>query len=255
MPENTSNGAPAATDGQGQQPTTMAQTMNDAASHAQGQPAASQSVSEASTAGEQNAQPEIRNPEAYKAAQEAAKWRTQARELEKVVAEFQAAQKAAEEAQLSELEKAQRRIAEYEQERTQVTLQAQERVTRAEVRSEASRLGINPQLAARIVDYAAIEYDENGDPTNIPALLQQAAQDYGITSAASAATAASAAANPTQQQQPRPSAGMPAAPARSATQGGANGGLTREVIERMTVREYQQRRDEVQDWLRTHPNG
>lgn len=246
MPENEPTGAPAASGAAGQQPTTgdLTNVTNDPASTLNGQPAASQGDTGASTA-------DVANPAAQKAAQEAAQYRTRLREAEKVIAEFQAEKKAREEADLSELEKAQRRLSEYEQERAQLTLQAQERITRAEVRAEATRLGMNPQLAARIVDYAAIEYDEQGDPTNVSALLQQAAADYGLTpNAASAIPGAPA----TPAQAPRPaSAGMPAAPARSATQGG--NGLTREIIERMPHREIAARRDEIHEWLRTHPNG
>lgn len=251
MPPIEPNGTPAASDAAGQQPTSgdtinAINAINDTASTLTGTPAASQSDPGAST--------DVANPAAQRASQEAARYRTENKALQARIAEYEAAAKAAEEAQLSELEKAQRRLAEYEQERAHLTLQAQERITRAEVRAEASRLGINPQLAARIVDYSAIEYDEQGDPTNVATLLQQAAQEYGITASAPAATPAQpSASSASSAQQPRPSAGLPASPARSATTAGS--ALTREIIERMSTREYAARRDEVQDWLRTHPNG
>ena len=153
---------------------------------------------------------------------------------------------------MSELEKAQRRISEYQQQEAEWQIERQQwRIAQA-VQTHAARLGIvDVDAASRLLDTSALDYDESGNPTNADALLAAMLEQRPWLRGAQMTPAA-----PTSPAHPfRPSAGLPAAPARSATQGGANGGLTREIIERLTPREYQLRRDEVQDWLRTHPNG
>jgi hypothetical protein len=246
MPDNEPNTAPAAQPQAGQQP-----NVPPTGDLTQNIPP----ETPAAPSGDPNGQqpPEIRNPEAYKHAQEAARYRTENKTLAAKVAEYEAAQKAAEEAQMSELEKAQRRISEYQQQEAEWQIERQQwRIAQA-VQTHAARLGIvDVDAASRLLDTSALDYDESGNPTNADALLAaMLEQRPWLRGAQTTAPAA-----PTSPAQPfRPSAGLPAAPARSATQGGANGGLTREIIERLTPREYQLRRDEVQDWLRTHPNG
>ena len=244
MPENEPTAAPAAQPQAGQQPT--APTLpNDP------QTPSTPPETPAAPSGEQSS--EIRNPDAYRASQEAARYRTELKAAQARLAEFEAAKRAAEEAQMSELEKAQRRISEYQQQEAQWQQERQEwRIAQA-VQMHAARLGIvDVDAASRLLDTAALEYDESGQPTNAEALLTAMLEQRPWLRGAQTPPAA-----PTSPAQPpRPaSAGIPAAPARSATQGGLNGGLTREIIERMPFREYQTRRDEVQEWLRLHPNG
>src|SRR5579859_6159931 len=123
----------------------------------------------------------VANPEAKKYADEAAKYRNDLKAANARLAELEAAQKAAEEAKLSKEQLLEKRLAEYQTREAQATIAAQERILRAEVRAEAIKAGINPQLAARIIDFAAIESDDNGDPKNIGELLTKAATEYGIT--------------------------------------------------------------------------
>src|SRR5579859_5113852 len=123
----------------------------------------------------------VANPEAKKYADEAAKYRNDLKAANARLAELEAAQKAAEDAKLSKEQLLEKRLAEYQTREAQATIAAQERILRAEVRAEAIKAGINPQLAARIIDFAAIESDENGDPKNIGELLTKAATEYGIT--------------------------------------------------------------------------
>jgi|GEM_PF-5580462 len=172
-----------------------------------------------------------------KAREEAAAHRVKLREYED-------AHKAAELAKLDETERLRRQLADLQSQQAAATIQAQERIVRAEVKAAASAVGIKPALAARLIDFASIEYDsESGEPTNISLLLTKLAEDYPELKAAQAAPP---------QQTPRASAGAPASPPRSSTQ--ASGGLTREMIERMTPREYAQRRAEVMAWLAANPN-
>lgn len=181
MPEgNEPNATPAAQPQAGQQPTINTTNTPLPTDTATTPTTPTTETPAASGEGASQQSPEVANPAAQRAAQEAARYRTELREAQKRIADFEAAQKAADEAQLSELEKAQRRIAEFQQREAQTTLDTQQRITRAEVRAEAARIGLNPQLAARIVDYAAIEYGEDGDPTNIAQLLSEAINAYGL---------------------------------------------------------------------------
>lgn len=183
MPENEPNGTPAASDAAGQRPTDGTQPTVPANDPASQTPAADGTTQD---------QQSVRDEEAKLRSEEAARYRNELRAAQKRIAEIEAERaaekKAAEEANLSELEKAQRRISEYEAKESQATLQAQERITRAEVRAAAAAMGLNPQLAARVVDYASITYDDNGDPTNVADLLKAAIAEYGLnaTPAASA---------------------------------------------------------------------
>jgi hypothetical protein len=94
-----------------------------------------------------------------------------------------------ENAKLSETEKLQKQLAEAQQARDTITHQAQERVMRAEVRAIARELGMKPELALRLIDLAAVTFDDAGDPTNIAELLQQARTDFGLDTPPSTAPA------------------------------------------------------------------
>ena len=169
MPDgNEPTGTPAASDPAGQQPTNDPQqpvtgqpTTNDGA--ASGQQPASDG---------QNQPADVQNPAAQKAAQEAARYRTELREAQKRLAEYEAAQKAAEDAQLSELERTQKRLAEYQAAEAQWTLERQQWRLAQAVQMHAARLGIvDVDAAGKLLDTSALEYDENGQPTNAEALL------------------------------------------------------------------------------------
>lgn len=144
--------------------------------------------------------------------------RAEAAENRKAKKELDALHQQAEDAKLSETEKLQKALAEAQSERERTLLQAQERVTRAEVRAIARDLGIKPELALRLIDLAAIEFDDAGDPTNIDALLQQAMTEYGLTPTAKPSAHLSAAT--AQQNAPRTGATNPP---RSGQIAGANG--------------------------------
>lgn len=102
-----------------------------------------------------------------KANSESANHRHKAKELDELKAKL-------EQEKLSETEKLQAQLAEKEQ----TILKHQERVVRAEVKTVAATLGfINPATAARLIDWADIEYDEHGDPTNIDELMKKLVKD------------------------------------------------------------------------------
>lgn len=145
--------------------------------------------------------------------------RAEAAENRKAKKELDALHQQAEDAKLSETEKLQKALAEAQSERERTLLQAQERVTRAEVRAVARDLGIKPELALRLIDLAAIKFDDAGDPTNIDALLQQAMTEYGLSPTAKTSSAHPSAAS-AQQNAPRTGATNPP---RSGQIAGGNG--------------------------------
>lgn len=167
MPDgNEPTGTPAASDPAGQQPTTNGtDTTNQ-------QPTGDAASGQQPIDGQQSAATDVQNPAAQKAAQEAARYRTELRDAQKRLAEYEAAQRAAEEAQMSELEKAQRKLADYQAAEAQWTLERQQWRLAQAVQMHATRLGIvDVDAAGKLLDTAALEYDENGAPTNTEALL------------------------------------------------------------------------------------
>ena len=97
---------------------------------------------------------------------EAAEYRKRLRELEKALKEK-------EEAELSEQERLQRRVAEYEARLAELERERQERTLQYEVKLRAAAMGIvDPDAAWRLLDLAAIEFDEDGMPVNIDEALE-----------------------------------------------------------------------------------
>lgn len=98
---------------------------------------------------------------------EAAEYRKRLRELEQTVKQH-------EEAKLSETERLQKRLAELEREQLSWQRERQEHTLKYETMLTASRLGIvDPEAAYRLIDLAALEFDEDGKPVN----LEQALKD------------------------------------------------------------------------------
>lgn len=145
---------------------------------------------------------------------------------------FEAAQKKAEEAQMSELQKAQRDASEAQKARADLERTVQElRVSRA-LDTAAAKLGFADPDDARNIDWAALEFDDAGQPTNHETLLSKLLETKPHYKAA-------------QAQQPPPrkpaSAGASVNPPRSAT----NEPLTMELIGKMSPAEYEARYSEI----------
>ena len=81
--------------------------------------------------------------------------------------------------QLPETEQQSIRLSELERANSDLQQRLQERTLNLAVRDLAPSLGIpNVRLAALAIDRAAVEYDANGDPKNLKALLDRAIQEY-----------------------------------------------------------------------------
>ena len=155
---------------------------------------------------------------------EAAKWRRKVRELEGRLREI-------EESQMSEAERREKRLAEAEQARMEWETRARMAALKAEVTTIAARQGLDPELAWRLLDTEAVEWDEDDPlkPLGVAEALAELLQKWPHLKAARAA------------------AGSPAqvSPAR-----GRQGRLTVEQIQKMTPQEIMDNWDEVMKVLR-----
>lgn len=102
----------------------------------------------------------------------------EAQSLRSRLATLETAEKERQEAELSEVEKRDRKIAELERQLSDKDRQAQERLVRLETVRHASRLGfIDPEDAALLLPSGAIEFDDDGTPKNVEAVLKQLLKD------------------------------------------------------------------------------
>lgn len=139
-------------------------------------------------------------------------------------------------AQLSDAEKAARRLAELEQTNTTQARELTElKLTRAIERASAALNIIDADAAAKLLDWAEIDFDSSGAPKNLDKLLTAlvAAKPW-LVGAASAQS----------QRPPAANSGGATNPGRSA----GNGGLTLDIIRAMPMRERMARIDEITAW-------
>jgi hypothetical protein len=106
-----------------------------------------------------------------KANAESATHRHKANELDKLKADAEAAS-------LSEAEKTQKKLAALQAQYDTTLREKQEIATNAEVRIQAIQMGMDPRAASKLLDSSAIERDESGNPTNVPALLKELIKEY-----------------------------------------------------------------------------
>jgi uncharacterized protein YhaN len=78
------------------------------------------------------------------------------------------------ESQMSEAEKLSTRLKELEGQQANWNKERQEMLVRSEVMAAAGKLGlVDPDAAYRLLDLAALEYDENGKPKNLDKALAE----------------------------------------------------------------------------------
>ncbi len=110
-----------------------------------------------------------------------------------------------------------------------------ERIVRYEVERQAQRLGIiDPDAAAQLIDWDALEYDEDGTPKNAETLLKDLLKAKPYLAGKAAPSTAGGATNPGR------------ATANTAQ-------LSWEIITKMTPEQYAARQPEIQQWMRRNP--
>jgi hypothetical protein len=80
--------------------------------------------------------------------------------LAKIETDSAAAAKAAAEKEMTEVEKAKARVSEIEKERDGVKAKVKDIAVRAEIRVQAIKAGVDPDLAIRLADLDSVSYDE-----------------------------------------------------------------------------------------------
>lgn len=132
---------------------------------------------------------------------------------EKAEAERAEQQKAAELAQLSEIERVKKEHAEIQAQHEAVIRELQETRIQHSVMREATALNfIHPEIAARLVDWSELEYDDKGAPTNVQKLLDKLVKSMPELVKASQAPTAQPESNNQPQAPTRPNGGLRPAP-------------------------------------------
>ena len=104
---------------------------------------------------------------------EARKLRREAQTLRKRLADYEGREQQAQAAALTEAEKLQKRVAELETTQAAALREHQEKIVRYEVMLKAASLGvIDPDAAVKLLDWATLEFDEDGTPTNLEKALR-----------------------------------------------------------------------------------
>ncbi len=213
----------------------------------------------------QSSEPEIANPEAKKYADEAARLRHEFKAAQKELSELRTFKQQQEDAKLSQDELKEKTISDLQAKLADAERARQETAVRAEIKSTARELGLKQELALRLLDYAEITYDDAGDPTNIPSLLQQALEMYGLTATVTPTAQAqntngnngSNGKSAPVRPQPTSVGSVPANPARSASSGASAGGWSWEAISSLTKEQYEglspAQRSEMSRFIASHP--
>lgn len=252
MPDNEPNGTPAAsTDAAGQRPTdgTQPQPQSQTSSTTSEQ----QPTADSAASGQQptnGQQPEdVRDPVAKARAETEAKYRTQLRAAEKERDALLAEKQQRADADLSAQQRAEKQAAEWQQKHVDLLRVTQERIVRYEIEKQASKINIiDPDAAVKLLDWAQLEYDDEGMPKNAGTLLSTLAKEKPYLVAPKTPVA------PPQPPAPTSVGANPANPTRSASSSGA---LSYEYIESLSSRQIADlpadRRLEILNWMAANP--
>lgn len=168
---------------------------------------------------------------------EAKKLRSEAANLRKRLKAFEEADAKAKDAQLSEQERLQKQLADLQSQHDTATRTHQERIIGYEVRLQASQMGIvDPDAAAKLLDWSQIEYDDNGAPLNVSDLLKGLIKAKPYLAGSKPAPTSGGATNPPRSQSTAPKE------------------LSWQVISSMKPDEYNARRAEIQQWMLNNPS-
>lgn len=168
-----------------------------------------------------------------KANKEAKDHRLQADELRKFKEQVEAEKLSETEKQELARQNLEKQLADLQKERDDTIRQSQERIVNYEVRLQAARMGIvDPDVAAKLLDWSEIEYDDNGSPSNVDDLLKSLLKSKPYLGASKTVSTSGGATNPS----------------RSAT-ASASQPLSWERLSKMTAQEYDARRPEIQRWM------
>lgn len=173
--------------------------------------------------------------EAKKLRSESLNLRKRLKAFEEAEAKAKEAQRQQAEAELTETQKLSKKLTDLQTLYDQSTKQTQARIVQYEVQLQAARMGIHdPDAAAKLMDQSLLEYDEQGNPSNVEDLLKDLIK-----------------AKPYLANKPTPTSGGATNPSRAHSS--TPPPLTLELIGSMTPEQYRERRAEVQQWMANNP--
>lgn len=105
------------------------------------------------------------------------------------------------ESQLTEQQKLEAKLAKLQSDHDNATRTLQERTVNYEVRLQAATMGIvDPDAAAKLLDWTELAYDDNGAPTNVEALLKALLKAKPYLASKAAQPTSGGATNPSRAQ-------------------------------------------------------
>lgn len=192
----------------------------------------SDAAEKSSTADETQREIERLKSALTKANKEAAAHRVKAKELDDLKARMETEK-------LSEKERLEKKIADLQKASDEAARTAQEYRVSAEVRMQALQLGFaDPADATRFLEYAELEYGDDGAPTNVGDLLKGVLKNKPYLAAPKA--------NP-----PTHTSGGATNPSRS--QSSTPPALSWETISKFTPEQYAARGQEIAEWIARNP--
>ncbi len=106
--------------------------------------------------------------------EEARKLRSEAQNLRKRLKSYEDAERAAQEAQMTAQQKLEKQYADLQAQHEAHVRSTQERIIRYEVEAQARKLNIiDPDAAAKLLDWSELEFDDEGLPINAGKLLEK----------------------------------------------------------------------------------
>lgn len=145
--------------------------------------------------------------DAKKLRSESSNLRTRLKEQETLLAELKAYKDQTESAKLTETEKRDRatqqretQYAELQRKHDTLELRLQETLVGSATQLYAIQQGIDPKLAQRLLDRTLLEYDDDGNPTNLDVAFKTMVKEFNLKPDSKAAPTAGGATSPARSQ-------------------------------------------------------
>jgi hypothetical protein len=154
-------------------------------------------------------------------------------QLKQFKEQIEASQLSEQEKQSLTTRKLQEQLATLQKERDDVISRHQEDRLNHAIQLHAIKQGLNPEAATRLLDKAALEFDEAGNPANLEAAFKAMVKQFDL-----------------KPQTPSPSSGGATNPPRSSSSAQP---LSWDIISKMSAEEYRARRIEITQWMASNP--
>lgn len=197
------------------------------------QPQAGNTTPPEPQAGEGQSEP-LSLEEARKLRSEASNLRARLKAAEAKATEFDKLKADAEAAKLTETQRLQKQLADLQKAHESATAQVKTERARAAIQVQALQNGLDPKLASRLIELSDLEYDDEGQPSNVPALIKSLLKDYPHLVSKMTPASSGGATNPARSQS-------------------GSEAITREYVAKLTPADYAamspERRAEISRWI------